>query len=613
MHLDRVKVISLIIFIILPCLSWAQKENNVWYFDHKLGIDFNDDSAKLVTNGNVQTGSPACISDQNGKLLFYTNGYNIWDRNHAVMKNGSNVARQWNSGQNTLILKKPGSDSMYLVFLSHNEPSLKGVDLVYAEVDMSLNNGFGEVVSIKNFLLRSNTSTRITAINHHNNKDIWLLTQTGIPSRFVSFLVTSDGVDKQPIKSDVGQNGYPVGQLKATLNGERVVSVDHYALEIFDFDRSTGLLSNSMLLNFVPSDWYGDGAEFSPSGRFLYTIEKCYQNDIREGTYQYDLSFNTAREIYESGVRVGVSGYSGGTLQLGPDGIIYSTVKYPNHNDYLATIAYPDSLGVKCQYKRKSFSLGGQSRRSLLPNCFFKRYNKFTFANTCNNKPTQFNVISSGDSILWNFGDHKSGASNYSNKPNPVHQFTDSGLYTVTLISYLPYPDTFIQNIFIETIPKISFNKDVKLCADDTLNLISHSPNSTITWSDDSNNDTLKISQPGKYYLTGVNQCGIVTDSIELAIVDCPCNVFVPNAFSPNYDGINDVFLPFFLDCSVSDYHLDIYNQWGQLVFQTTNNETAWDGFVKGSPLDGEVYMYIITYNLGVKKQIKSGVLHILN
>jgi gliding motility-associated-like protein len=71
--------------------------------------------------------------------------------------------------------------------------------------------------------------------------------------------------------------------------------------------------------------------------------------------------------------------------------------------------------------------------------------------------------------------------------------------------------------------------------------------------------------------------------------------VHIPNAFSPNGDNQND-FLELFIGRDVLEFKFQIFNRWGQLVFETTQSSDAWDGTFKGSPLDTGVFVYQIDF-----------------
>ncbi|MEM6378831.1 MAG: gliding motility-associated C-terminal domain-containing protein [Bacteroidota bacterium] len=77
------------------------------------------------------------------------------------------------------------------------------------------------------------------------------------------------------------------------------------------------------------------------------------------------------------------------------------------------------------------------------------------------------------------------------------------------------------------------------------------------------------------------------------------CRVYVPNAFSPNNDGVNDEFLPDLgLGCSITDYQLKIYNRSGALVFDTQILEEGWDGNFRNEPSPSAVYYYVMKYTI---------------
>lgn len=77
------------------------------------------------------------------------------------------------------------------------------------------------------------------------------------------------------------------------------------------------------------------------------------------------------------------------------------------------------------------------------------------------------------------------------------------------------------------------------------------------------------------------------------------CRVYVPNAFSPNNDGVNDEFLPDLgIDCSISDYQLKVYNRSGALVFDTQQIEDGWDGDFRSEPSPSAIYYYVMKYTI---------------
>ena len=106
------------------------------------------------------------------------------------------------------------------------------------------------------------------------------------------------------------------------------------------------------------------------------------------------------------------------------------------------------------------------------------------------------------------------------------------------------------------------------------------------------------IEYPGYVKLTVTDPFGCkATDSLYMDPKPC-CEVLFPNAFTPNGDNLNDVFRPIF-----SGYHnfhqFRIVNRWGQTVFESANNDVAWDGTFNGVPQDMDVYYYYLRYDCG--------------
>jgi gliding motility-associated-like protein len=75
---------------------------------------------------------------------------------------------------------------------------------------------------------------------------------------------------------------------------------------------------------------------------------------------------------------------------------------------------------------------------------------------------------------------------------------------------------------------------------------------------------------------------------------DCISTYYIPEAFTPNGDLLNDVFKPTLEN--VEEYSLSIYNRWGEKVYETKNIEQGWDGSYAGKKCDQGMYMYIMNF-----------------
>jgi gliding motility-associated-like protein len=80
--------------------------------------------------------------------------------------------------------------------------------------------------------------------------------------------------------------------------------------------------------------------------------------------------------------------------------------------------------------------------------------------------------------------------------------------------------------------------------------------------------------------------------------------MLIPNAFSPNNDGLNDYFIPALPgNCAVDEFALEIYNRWGQRIFTSYKRDKGWDGTYNGHAADMGSYRYRIRMLLGVHKK----------
>ena len=107
--------------------------------------------------------------------------------------------------------------------------------------------------------------------------------------------------------------------------------------------------------------------------------------------------------------------------------------------------------------------------------------------------------------------------------------------------------------------------------------------------------------------VTNASGCPAV-DSILVGL-DCINDIIIPNSFTPNGDGRNDVFE---INGSVTfDFELRIFNRWGEVVFLSDNKNQGWDGSLKGNPVQEGFYNYLVNYSIGKEEKIKKGSIYL--
>ncbi|RPD40985.1 gliding motility-associated C-terminal domain-containing protein [Chitinophaga barathri] len=159
----------------------------------------------------------------------------------------------------------------------------------------------------------------------------------------------------------------------------------------------------------------------------------------------------------------------------------------------------------------------------------------------------------------------------------------------------------------------VSLGMDSVLCAGETLRLMPRGAGMDYKWQDSSSVASFLVSQPGIYAIVAENVCNRATDSVNIWYQNCDCQLFYPTAFSPNGDGMNDLFRPKYR-CQIGQYKLSIYNRWGDFIFYTTDPGVAWNGKHNGEPASLGTYVWVVEYidELNAKYYRKTGTVTLL-
>lgn len=591
----------LIILIILQNFLFAQKEGNVWYFGSGMGIDFNSNIPLELTDGLMSAWEGcATMSNENGEFLFYTDGIKVFDSTHKVMPNGDGLLGNSSSTQSAIIIKMPYKSSIYYIFTVDHIAGPNG--LRYSVVDMTLRNGLGDV-TMKNIPIVSPTCEKITAVRHINNIDFWIITHLVNSNTFHSYLLTSKGLNMKPIKSSVGAvtpalpQENTTGYLQASTDGNKIASATlDLNAQVFDFDRSSGKLKNPITFNTDRAY----GIEFSPNGNLLYISEdKLKGNTIT----QFNLLAGSSQSIVNSGVefKSGFDKRYPGALQLAPDRRIYLTF---GNNNTLGVINNPNTLGVGCNYDSLGFVFSkNQTTSSLftlcglgLPNLNDALLDTSTFISAqhfCLGDSTlfQFSAYHIPDLVRWDFDDPNTELKNTSSTIKPTHIYSKPGYYNVTLTTHSHGDSTITTYPVIISGTELDFSEDTVLCRGKTFTLDVTTQNATYLWQNASTNPTLKVYREGLYWVqVKVHDC-IYSDSVFVTEYVCEAQLKLPNVFTPNSDGKNDLFIPITVK-DVKTMRTVIFNRWGNQVYETFNPQIEWDG----RDVTEGVYFFSINY-----------------
>jgi gliding motility-associated-like protein len=454
------------------------------------------------------------------------------------MPNGSNLLGGFYNSctQGALIVPFPEDNQRYYLFTLEELEALSFSPVVdnglrYSVVDMALNGGLGDVqVATINTPLANDLTEKLIVIRSTEIQGFWVIAHKKNANEFLAWKIDACGVSAQPVVSTVGSifASVPIGAteawsgaMDASPDGNRIgMPVDWSdRIEFFDFNKTTGVVSNPLTVNVTDDSSPGFlrkyGACFSPDG------SKFYYTNINS-VYQLNLSTFTSAAIASSS-----------TLIYSPilEPIVYPCLQIeqaPNNKLYVAIgnaerldeISSPNSLGLGCDYVTNAVSFGPATCQLGLPAQVplggFAANSIIAFLpDSCLQSSISFSIETASpiNQVNWNFGDPNSGANNSSSDSNPSHQFSEIGTYQITtIVEFDCYIDTITQNITL-------FN-----CT-----------------------DTITPILPFEF----------------------------PNVFTPNSDGINDFFE---IENLPANTEVIILNRWGNVVFSSTDYQNNWDG-----------------------------------
>ncbi|MBK9107213.1 MAG: T9SS type A sorting domain-containing protein [Saprospiraceae bacterium] len=435
----------------------------------------------------------ASISDNSGKLLFYTNGRSVFNRDYQKMPNGDglNPGRYANSSMETgyklihgaIILPWPEHPGKYFIFhvTTDNIPFVwYSLNLFTTLVDMDLDLGKGDVVyKNKSVYADSLVNGSLSACRHANGRDWWLPSFYYSGKKCFMFLLDPTGVSLhhvQDIPHTFETSGR--GQSQFSPDGTRYAffhqnSYSYREFFLADFDRCTGLFTN---IEYSTMPRFDIAAlAFSPNSRFIY-LGTAYE------LYQLDLS---KKDAFKNRLRVdSIDGFSSFPLftsyfsfmQLAPDQKIY--INNGRGPDYLSTIEKPDLEGKDCDVRQHNIHI---TSNATIPNFPYFRLGAMDgslcdtlargrlplaqwSAKKDSTKPLKVNFTDSSlyqvREWYWNFGDPGSGL-NESRLPNPAHEFSKDGMYNVCLVVKNEIgTDTFCNNVNVEIVSTNDMYRD---------------------------------------------------------------------------------------------------------------------------------------------------------
>lgn len=549
------------LFIISFSYGFSQKEFYRWYFGNGAGLDFSAGPPFALTNGKLYTEEGcASVSDANGNLLFYTNGIQVWDRNHQLLPNGTGLAGGISSTQSAIILPMPGSDRQYYIFTVAEKAGPAGLSYSIVDLlagsdkklftknqnirltpDIILAAARPEIIQ-KNTRLISPVSEKIAAVKNSRGDGFWVIVHQWNSDAFYVFPVTSGGVGK-PVVSNIGAvhketragiNREAIGCLAASVDGKKLCSAICYKagndLEIFDMDNSTGKI---LSVQKIPTSGYAYGAAFSPDNSKLYV--SFLKGDA--GIIQYDLEKTDMAASASIIAWNRIENIIFGALQRGPDQKIYIA----KTGQYLDVIHKPNEKGAACGFERDGIFLAG-------------KYSVYGL-------------------------------------PADVPAFPDNAVTAKTEKSAQAEGAVDCRG----RMPVISLPRDTEVHCLNEIVLHAGNEGAQFLWSTREDTRKITVKETGMYSVTVTNKGCAASASVKVEFIEKPAVFNYLPEFNPANAMLNNSF-----QYSVNDiksFEIKIYSSKGKLVFESSDPKKYWRGKdEKGKELPAGNYKWIVTY-----------------
>ncbi len=618
--MKKIKLIALLIllaeFTALAqsnrCSYVTPRQTDNWLFYFNAGLTFSDGTVQVnnlpATVRTLSAGnSCAVLSDADGNLLLYSIGDKVFNSSHAnINPNETSLAGNPGSPQSALIIQNPSVEQMLYVFTTDQVTNVGTKGLNVSRVDLTASAGHGQVMELNTQLL-GNAAPLLAGVKHADGINFWVMTHSMNDNKFHAFKVTESGVETNAVESSAGVTisddifaNELTGNIKFSPKGDKIAltSYGHGIVQVFSFNNATGEVSNPTTINVtLPSPNHGPySVEFSPDGTKVYAtaVKLSSMNGENNRLYQYDL-LNGATETLLNDVPLNDDVMQ---VQLARNGQIYVLRR---NQAVLGAIENPNREALDCNYNEIAFGLNGVKAFNGLPN-FVSTYLDIPavdYDTKCDGDPTVFTLLNQKNvtSVDWNFGDPDSPTNIVTGSVTESHMFSKAGDFTVKYTeNYGGKSWTDSLKVTINPLPSDIFAYDsVYIVEGSSYPVYATEGMYSYFWQDGSTNIGYTITEKGDYtVLVEDMNCCKNMDTLNVMELDLK----IPNAFSPDNNGVNDYFKAIGPSEGVIDFSLRVYNKWGQLIWETFDIQDKWDGKIGSTPAPAGIYNWRIALNV---------------
>lgn len=511
--LNRISFIWMFIYLLFSGTTSAQKENNIWAFGDRSGLDFNSGSPVPIICSLISNEGASSVSSSTGSLLFYSDGLNVWDRTHNKMPNGTGlIGNNYTSCTQGVIIGhfKNDPDLYFLFGLEAAESSYldgRKPRLSYSVVDMKSNGGLGDILpGKKNIVLDSGLTESMTIVKG-NGCYFWVIVHLNDhplgSDQWNAYKVDYAGVSSTPVVSHIGTKVTFLnlaGDMRASPDGKLLFRNSNNVAELFDFNNATGVISNARRIDSLAGGYENC---FSPDGSKLYYSARPAK------LFQVDLSLlPSITAVQASKTLIADTFRSLGGTRLGPDNKIYiiGTTPLPSTKCLIA-INDPNKGGTACNLTRTlmsgSYKLSLGENPLIILDSTSSKTHRFI---SCAYSDTNINIaVKPNETFIWNDGD--TARTKKMPVPGKIWLITKTPCWTTI--------DTFIaEAASIDTVNSLITIADCKLS--DTLIKVSVEENTSWEWSDKDTSTAKRITAPSILWLTVRNGCNVKIDTYRV-------------------------------------------------------------------------------------------------
>lgn len=502
----------------------------IWYFGQEAGIDFNDIPPTALSDG-VMTAIEGCtaVSDQNGQILFYTDGSSVFDQDHNEI--ATNIGGDPDATQSVMAVPFPSDQTLYYIFTAEAVYGTNTFRVKYSIFDLKLNNGTGEIIK-DNVVLFEKSTERLTSNGG------WLILHEFGNNTFRAYPILASGIGT-PVLSSIGsvhsasieRNGH--GYMKLSQDNSKLAIAlsnndNSNFVEMFNFDPSTGELSNYTQLDLGAQGAIGQvyGIEFSPGGNKIFATVKNSGSSL---IYEYRADTLMLASFIGTLPATPFAGEFG-SIQYAPDGQLYVAI---NGSQNLGVISVQEDVTQLSTFNAIGFTLAAGKQSLLgLPN-FVQNFATQTGVPgmslpslACVNNPVDLvgNASSIIDEFEWTILSPSGGPVFSSQNQTDTFTPTVAGTYTVNLrvFNRCGLDQSFSQPLDVIDNPPPPDLLSLEIICDDngvTLQaLIVDDPALTYAWSTGETSKDITVLQQGNFTVTITNPQGCTSSATVLVL-----------------------------------------------------------------------------------------------